>query len=203
MLLCVAALLRPSFSFLVSAPCWCPSFSPPFSPPIVARFSALPRAAQPLIFAPCFALIFGALISLSALALHFVRVFFPPQFSPPLLPLIPLVSRFIFTLTFALHFHPSLSRLISLPSLWSQDMRASPYDLAAHGKLGPEGTVGKSGGKVGGLLLESWDPSPVRIETDQGRKEYQQAQWDLYHRSIPIRRSLLRHMDKLLEVWGV
>ncbi|CAM9506776.1 unnamed protein product [Hapterophycus canaliculatus] len=66
-------------------------------------------------------------------------------------------------------------------------MRASPYDLTAHGKA-PD-TV-------------AWDPTPVRIETEEGRREYQQAQWDLYRRSMPLRRSLVKHMDSLLEVWG-
>lgn len=79
-------------------------------------------------------------------------------------------------------------------------MRASPYDLTAHGKAS-DTAIGKGGGKVGGLPLEVWDPSPVRIETDEGRKEYQQAQWELYKRSMPVRQSLSRHMDRLLEVW--
>eukprot|EP00903_Cladosiphon_okamuranus_P010897 g10293.t1 len=82
------------------------------------------------------------------------------------------------------------------------DMRASPYDLTAHGKA-PDTAVGKGGGKVGGLSPEAWDPTPVRIETEEGRREYQQAQWELYRRSMPVRRSLLRHMDRLLGVWGL
>lgn len=80
-------------------------------------------------------------------------------------------------------------------------MRASPYDLTAHGKV-PGTVVGRGGGKVGGLPPEAWDPAPVRIETEEGRKEYQQAQAELYQRSMPVRRSLMRHMDRLLDVWG-
>ncbi|CBN78709.1 conserved unknown protein [Ectocarpus siliculosus] len=81
------------------------------------------------------------------------------------------------------------------------DMRASPYDLTAHGKV-PDTVVGRGGGRVGGLPPEAWDPTPVRIETEEGRKEYQQAQAELYQRSMPVRRSLMRHMDRLLDVWG-
>lgn len=80
-------------------------------------------------------------------------------------------------------------------------MRASPYDLTAHGKA-PDTVVGKGGGKVGGLPPEAWDPTPVRIETEAGRREYQQAQWDLYRRSMPLRHSLVKHMDRLLDIWG-
>lgn len=76
-------------------------------------------------------------------------------------------------------------------------MRASPYDLTAHGKV-PDTVVGR----VGGLPPEAWDPTPVRIETEEGRKEYQQAQAELYQRSMPVRRSLMRHMARLLDVWG-
>lgn len=83
-----------------------------------------------------------------------------------------------------------------------QDMRASPYDLTAYGNV-PNSAVGKGGGNMGGLHPESWDPTPVRIEAEDGRKEYQQAQWELYHRSMPVRRSLLSHIDRLLEVWRV
>lgn len=97
------------------------------------------------------------------------------------------------------HQHP---RDPPLPLSCVQDMRASPYDLTAHGKV-PDTVIGKGGGKVGGLPPEAWDPTPVRIETEEGRREYQQAQWELYRRSMPVRRSLLRHMDRLLEVWGL
>lgn len=79
-------------------------------------------------------------------------------------------------------------------------MRASPYDLTAYDRA-PDSTVGKGGGKVGGLPPESWDPSPVRIETEEGRKEYQQRQVEIYRRSMPIRRSLVSHVDRLLEAW--
>lgn len=79
-------------------------------------------------------------------------------------------------------------------------MRASPYDLTAHGQA-LDNAVGKGGGKVGSLPPESWDPTPVRIETEAGRREYQQAQLELYNRSIPVRRALLQHIDRVLEVW--
>lgn len=79
-------------------------------------------------------------------------------------------------------------------------MRASPYDLTAHGKA-PDSVVGKNGGKLGSLPPESWDPTPVCIETEEGRKEYQLAQFELYQRSLPVRRSLAKSVDRLLEVW--
>lgn len=80
-----------------------------------------------------------------------------------------------------------------------QDMRASPYDLSAYGKSPYDG---RGGGKLGGLPSASWDPSPVRIETEEGRREYQAGQLELYRRSMPVRRKLLRHMDRLLEAWA-
>ncbi|CAN0478636.1 unnamed protein product [Ascophyllum nodosum] len=80
------------------------------------------------------------------------------------------------------------------------DMRASPYDLTAHGRA-PDGAVGKGGRKVARLPPDSWDSRPVRIETEEGRKEYQQAQLELYRKSMPVRRSLVSHIDRMLEAW--
>lgn len=79
-------------------------------------------------------------------------------------------------------------------------MRASPYDLSAYGKAAYDG---RDGGQIGGLPESSWDPSPVRVETEEGRKEYQRGQLELYRRSIPIRQKLLKHMDRLLKAWAV
>jgi chorismate mutase-like protein len=55
------------------------------------------------------------------------------------------------------------------------DMRASPYDLSA---LGHE---------------------PIRIETEDGRREYERMQRDLADRAAPLRRRLISLCDRLLE----
>ena len=55
------------------------------------------------------------------------------------------------------------------------DMRASPYDL----RLCKDNS-----------FLE-FDCTPIKIETRVGRKQYQLAQMELMHRSIPIRRQLI------------
>ena len=51
------------------------------------------------------------------------------------------------------------------------DMRASPYDLAAYG-------------------LE-----PVRIETPEGRKEYEKEQTRLAEKAAPLRQRLIAALD--------
>lgn len=76
-------------------------------------------------------------------------------------------------------------------------MRASPYDLSAYDKASQVGGEGHAGG----CPRKLWDPTPVRIESEYGRREYQQLQYELYRRSLPLRRKLLREMDRLLEAW--
>lgn len=54
------------------------------------------------------------------------------------------------------------------------DMRASPYDVSSYGF------------------------SPIEVENPEGRKEYQICQAELHRKSLPIRKSLLHHYDKVL-----
>lgn len=56
------------------------------------------------------------------------------------------------------------------------DMKASPYDLREHG-------------------LE-----PIKIETDEGRKEYLKRQRVIFEKSQPIRRRLIKEYQYLLEM---
>lgn len=79
-------------------------------------------------------------------------------------------------------------------------MRASPYDLFAYGEVS---APGRGGGVTAACSEGAWDPRPVRIETEEGRKEYQQLQMELYRRSMPLRRMLLRHLDRMLEAWDM
>ena len=58
------------------------------------------------------------------------------------------------------------------------DMKASPYDLRDRG-------------------LE-----PIKIETDEGRREYMQQQMAIYEKSQPIRQQLIREYKNLLEVFS-
>ncbi|KAG5185465.1 hypothetical protein JKP88DRAFT_312074 [Tribonema minus] len=60
------------------------------------------------------------------------------------------------------------------------DMRASPYDLTAF-----DGDLG-------------CDPAPIRVETAEGRRQYQELQLQLYHKSAPVRGALIRAYDALL-----
>ncbi|MEM6884520.1 MAG: 3-methyladenine DNA glycosylase [Verrucomicrobiota bacterium] len=53
------------------------------------------------------------------------------------------------------------------------DMRASPYDL------------------------KEWGFAPVKIETDAGRQEYDQAQRELAQAAVPIRQALLQELKSL------
>ncbi|CAM9694818.1 unnamed protein product, partial [Discosporangium mesarthrocarpum] len=88
------------------------------------------------------------------------------------------------------------------------DMRASPYDLSAYRaplpplsssedwKLEP---VQRGGDPP---PSHDYDLSPVRVETEDGRKVYQQEQLRLYRKSLPLRRRLLLRMDQVLESWG-
>ena len=54
------------------------------------------------------------------------------------------------------------------------DMRASPYDLSEYGY------------------------SPIRIETPEGRREYEEAQHSLYLKGIPLRRRLIDELSNVL-----
>jgi hypothetical protein len=65
------------------------------------------------------------------------------------------------------------------------DMRASPYDLSQW-----------QGGAAG-----SFDLSPVRIETAEGRKLYQREQSRLASWAQPLRARLLREYDSAIAVW--
>lgn len=62
------------------------------------------------------------------------------------------------------------------------DMRASPYDLSEWDGQG-------------------FDLTPVRIETAEGRLEYQREQARLAELAVPIRKRLLREYDKVIAVW--
>lgn len=71
------------------------------------------------------------------------------------------------------------------------DMRASPYDLSAWHQ--PKGDGGGGGG--------GFDLTPVRIETAEGRKEYQRAQAGLAARAQPVRRRMLTAFEAAARVW--
>jgi hypothetical protein len=98
------------------------------------------------------------------------------------------------------------------------DMRASPYDLAGLPALYPGYNEHTS---LSGLCAEPvtdrqntalflWQTilsyrvdlglplTPIRVETVEGRKEYQQHQLDLCNRAQPLRRALLAVYDQLL-----
>lgn len=54
------------------------------------------------------------------------------------------------------------------------DMRASPYDLSSYGY------------------------TPIKIETSDGRREYESAQRELAMRAVPIRQTLINELSALL-----
>lgn len=56
------------------------------------------------------------------------------------------------------------------------DMKASPYDLSEHGL------------------------KPIKIETEPGRKEYLNAQQEIYRKGIPIRTQLIAEYKQLLSI---
>ena len=60
------------------------------------------------------------------------------------------------------------------------DMRASPYDLT-------------------GVDAPGFDLRAVRVETPEGRREYQVQQAAVARRAAPLRQQLLRHYDAALE----
>jgi hypothetical protein len=62
------------------------------------------------------------------------------------------------------------------------DMRASPYDLSRW--------------EDGGFEL-----SPVRVETADGRREYQRAQSRLAMRAAPVRAQLVREYEAVCKIW--
>lgn len=55
------------------------------------------------------------------------------------------------------------------------DMRASPYDLSAFGH------------------------APIRIETMEGRREYEREQWSLYQQGLTIREELIAALQQILD----
>ncbi|CAM9892059.1 unnamed protein product, partial [Choristocarpus tenellus] len=91
------------------------------------------------------------------------------------------------------------------------DMRASPYDLSSYRPGALESSaeaMSKVGRRAGRrepgeqeVTLRAFDLSPVKVETEEGRKTYQREQLRLYQRSLPLRRKLLSRMDHLLEAW--
>jgi len=62
------------------------------------------------------------------------------------------------------------------------DMRASPYDVAS-------------------IADERFDLSPVRIETEEGRREYQRQQAALASEAKPVRKRLIEAYDVCIEAW--
>ena len=72
------------------------------------------------------------------------------------------------------------------------DMRASPYDLSEFD--------GARGGQ--GVSHPGFDLSPVRIETEKGRREYQLGQQALAERAAPIRARLLREYTAAALAWA-
>ncbi|CAM9380226.1 unnamed protein product [Chrysoparadoxa australica] len=64
------------------------------------------------------------------------------------------------------------------------DMRASPYDISKFHKDG------------------ELDLSPITVENEEGRKEYQVMQHELYLHSLPIRAALLEQANTFLESRG-
>lgn len=69
------------------------------------------------------------------------------------------------------------------------DMRASPYDLSQW--------AADCNQQHGGFDLR-----PVRIETPDGRRDYQREQASLALRAQPLRRRLLREYDHAISVWN-
>lgn len=57
------------------------------------------------------------------------------------------------------------------------DMRASPYDLTTYGNF-----------------------VPIKVETSQGRLEYQKAQRDIYERALPLRAELMRRLNNVISI---
>ena len=80
------------------------------------------------------------------------------------------------------------------------DMRASPYDLSGVRGAVDEGGGGGCGGGAscggGGHALD--DLSPIRIETAEGRRLYQQLQVEVMRRAAPVRRRLIDAHDAVL-----
>lgn len=68
------------------------------------------------------------------------------------------------------------------------DMRASPYDLSAYPADAARGP--------------GFDFSPVRIETEEGRRLYQREQAGLALRAAPLRRRMLHEYDAAIAAWG-
>lgn len=73
------------------------------------------------------------------------------------------------------------------------DMRASPYDLSP--LVLP---VGKGRGMPSGYRF---DASPIKIETEEGRKEYQAEQQALFDKAQPLRTRLLNVYDLFFRMW--
>lgn len=63
------------------------------------------------------------------------------------------------------------------------DVRASPYDLSLwHGR--------------------EFDLSPIKVETSEGRREYQREQSKLAARAVPIRRRLIEQYELVIAFWA-
>ena len=74
--------------------------------------------------------------------------------------------------------HPTWWRTaLSSPRIRVLDMRASPYDLTALGY------------------------SPVRIETPEGRAEYESLQRDFARMAAPLRQRLQAACETIIESW--
>ena len=83
------------------------------------------------------------------------------------------------------------------------DMRASPYDLSAYDEAAR--TPRRSRDSPGSLApihsTASFDFSPIRIESEAGRREYQRIQSSLATRAAPVRRRLLLEYDHAIAAW--
>lgn len=77
------------------------------------------------------------------------------------------------------------------------DMRASPYDLSEwHQPPAPPGEAGGVGGAAAGF-----DLSPVRIETADGRKQYQREQAALTMQAQPVRKQMVHAYEAAMRAW--
>ena len=65
------------------------------------------------------------------------------------------------------------------------DMRASPYDLSQWHSTSASG----------------FDLTPVRIETAEGRRQYQREQVALAARAQPVRRRMIAAYERAMDVW--
>jgi hypothetical protein len=52
--------------------------------------------------------------------------------------------------------------------------------------------------KASPYCLLDFGYEPIKIETEEGRIEYYEAQKSIYHKSIPIREQLIKNLEKLI-----